>query len=282
MDLSTAVRPLTFGSRFTLLMDILCPTDFTGAADSALARATHIALRSKASITLMHVMHKNELSKGGLPEASARMEEAARKAMADVKVTEVFREGDPLKQIVAEASKGHALMIAGTHGVHGLRQSLLGADMLKLVRHVKIPTLVVQEKTSRRDGMERIVLPVAGHDDITSLLDAVCYLAKLHGSEVHVYQLMRPGESPSDRLLDNKRKMLQRLSTEGIAHSEVNEPSVVFSVGFAEQTIRYAEGIGAEAIAIMAKASDDYRWIADAEKERLLANAPGIPVLCAV
>jgi hypothetical protein len=56
----------------------------------------------------------------------------------------------------------------------------------------------------------------------------------------------------------------------------------VFSMGFAEQTIRYAQEIGAGCIAIMAKASAEYSYIADAEKERMLANEARVPVLCAV
>ncbi len=92
---------------------------------------------------------------------------------------------------------------------------------------------------------------------------------------------MRPGEQPSDQLLKNKVLMLDRLEKEGIQRVESNVPSTVFSMGFAEQTLRFAQEIGAGCIAIMARASDDYRWIADAEKERLLVNAHSIPVLCA-
>jgi hypothetical protein len=61
---------------------------------------------------------------------------------------------------------------------------------------------------------------------------------------------------------------------------EVQEPSTHFSIGFAEPTIRYAERIGAGCIAMMSHASNDHRYIADAEKERLLTNDAGIPVLC--
>ncbi|HNR56109.1 MAG TPA: hypothetical protein PKJ19_13145, partial [Flavobacteriales bacterium] len=59
------------------------------------------------------------------------------------------------------------------------------------------------------------------------------------------------------------------------------EPSTSFSIGFAQATIDYAEKVGAGALAIMAHASDEYRYIADAEKERMLTNTPRIPVLCA-
>ncbi len=262
--------------------DILCPTDFTGAAARAQHYAISIAARAGSSITLLHVLDKHHNQSQALANASAQMGSAADQLLQQVKVTEVFREGDPLKQIIAESRKDHALMVVGTHGPKGLRQSLLGADILKLVRHVTVPSLVVQAESPEEIRIERIVLPVAGHEDITQLLDAVCMLARTFNSEVHVFQVMRPGEQPSDQLLKNKLLMLQRLEKEGIKHVEANVPSTVFSLGFAEQTIRFAQEIGAGCIAIMAKASAEYTYIADAEKERLLMNAPCIPVLCAM
>jgi hypothetical protein len=121
---------------------------------------------------------------------------------------------------------------------------------------------------------------VAAHSDIGRLLDVVVALATVFAADVHVYQLVRPGESPSDELLANKLRMLERLQKENLRYEEVNEPSTTFSIGFAEATIKYAERVGAGAIAIMSHASEEYRYIADAEKERILTNAPRIPVLC--
>lgn len=261
--------------------DILCPTDFTAAASSAQRYATVIAAKTGASITLLHVLDKHHHESAALADASSRMGTAAEALPNTVKVNEVFREGDPLKQIIAETQQGHGLMVVGTHGPKGLRQSLLGADILKLVRQVKVPSLVVQAESPTIPVMDRILLPVAGHDDIHVLLDAVCSLARAFGSVVHVFQVMRPGEQPSDQLLKNKVLMLDRLEKDGIQRIESNVPSTVFSMGFAEQTLRFAQEIGAGCIAIMARASDDYRWIADAEKERLLVNDHSIPVLCA-
>lgn len=264
------------------MSDILCPTDFTPAAAAAQRYATAIAARTGAAITLLHVLDHQHQQTQALADASAKMGHAADTLPQGVRVNEVFREGDPLKQIIAEGRKDHTLMVVGTHGPKGLRQSLLGADILKLVRHVGIPSLVVQAESPAQVSLERILLPVAGHEDIHRLLDAVCLLARQFGSEVQVYQVMRPGEEPSDQLLKNKLLMMQRLEKEGVACREVNAPSTVFSMGFAEQTIQYAREIGAGAIAVMAIASDDYRYIADAEKERLLVNEGRIPVLCAV
>ena len=153
--------------------DILCPTDFTPAAASAQRYATAIAAASEASVTLLHVLDKHHHQSHALANASALMGTAADKLLRSVKVNEVFREGDPLKQIIAESGKNHALMVVGTHGPKGLRQSLLGADILKLVRHVSVPSLVVQAESPAEPRMDRILLPVAGHTDISGLLNAV-------------------------------------------------------------------------------------------------------------
>jgi len=270
----------TFGSILRTMNDILCPTDFSPASETALHYAAAISNKLGASITLLHVAQDKEAAGVALHKTSTLMGDQA--VGAGRRVNEVLVSGDPLKQIAVESGQGHALMVVATHGPRGLRQSLLGADILKLVRRSAIPALVVQAHSPQAVNMKRIVMPVAAHADIDKLLNAVCLLARTCGATVEVYQVMRPGDQPSDQLLKNKVHMLHRLAEEGVAHQDVNEPSTVFSAGFAEQTIRHAHAAGADCIAIMAQASDDHRWIADAEKERLLNNEHGIPVLCGV
>lgn len=257
-------------------MNILCPTDHTLATDVALVYAGHIASKGAGKVTLFHVLNRNDAN------AKAHAQTLEQLTAMGAHVVEVERKGDPQQEIIAEAGKGYALMVAGTHGVQTLKEELLGSNMLKLVRHVHIPTLVVQRHSSRTVDLGRILMPVAGHEDITPLLDAVCMLAKQQGSEVIIYQQLTEGDATSNSLLINKVKMLDRLKKEGIAPSEVNEPVGNFYKGFAERTLRYARDNSVNCIAIMAKASNDLRKIADEDKQELLTNKTGIPVLCAV
>ena len=264
------------------MMKILCPTDLTLATDIALSHAGNIAQRGKGEVTLFHVLTKEEIKNKDIGNPGPHAKTLDQLSKQGIKVNRVDREGSPLKEIVTEAKNGHALMVAGTHGVQGLRQEWLGSDMLKLVRGVPIPTLVVQMYTARTEKMGRILMPVAGHADITPLLDAVCLLAKMDGAEVDVYQQLQEGSTTSNTLLANKRKMLDRLAKEGIKHQEVHEPVEKFYEGFAVRTIRYAHKVGASCIAIMARSSGEHTKIADKEKQELLVNAKGIPILCAV
>lgn len=263
------------------MKDILCASDLTPASDIALQYSLHIADRAASQVTLLHVVD-NGGSQGEKGQAMmSRLVEQVERVNGTERVRKLLLEGNFMERIAEESGRDHALVVLGTHGPRGLRQTLFGADILKLVRKLHSSALVVQENTSSENAFDRIVLPVAAHDDIDRLMDVVCTLARLHASEVHVYQLLRPNEQPSDHLLKNKVRMLARLESEQVRHLEVNEPSTVFSVSFAEPTIRYAERIKAGCIAIMSHASDDHRYIADAEKERMMTNGPGIPILCA-
>lgn len=264
------------------MMNLLCPTDLTLAADIALAYAGKIAQRTSGKVTLFHALAKKD-AQGSLPDLN-KAHAANLKQLADtgVAVDQVVREGAYMKEIMAESAKGHGMMVAGTHGVRGLRQELMGSDMLKLARGSSVPSLIVQVYSPREARMDRILMPVAAHDDITPLLDAVCKLAKACGSHVDVYQQLVEGQTTSNQLLRNKVKMMERLAKEGIKHAEINEPVEKFYEGFVLRTIRYARNNAVDCIAIMAHASGEHKKIADKEKQEMITNAVGIPVLCAV
>ncbi len=260
--------------------NVLCPSDLSETSMVGVAYAEHLAQRFGGAVTLLHVMDRHERRDDGGALVKEELEEQ-RSSISKVAATAHVRPGEFMEGIAEESRNGHVLMVCATHGIRGLRQSLFGPDIIKLVRKVDIPSLVVHKNSPANNGFGTIVLPVAGHPDISRLLDAVCLLAGKFGSTVHIYQLERPGEKASPELERNKRLMMERLRTEGIAHQVVEEPSQGFSVGFSQPTIAYAQKSGAGCIAIMANASEEYRYIADAEKERLLTNEPGIPVLCA-
>lgn len=262
------------------MLEILCTTDLTKASETAVLHALAIGDRLGARVSLLHVVGKG----GGEAEAKEKAKAAIERAMevaGGAQPRILLPSGDFMEEIVAESARGYALLVVGTHGPHGLRQSLFGAHILKLVRRSAVPCYVVQAETRVDRELSRIVMPVAGHKDIGRLIGTVAMLAKAMAAEVHVFQLVRPGEQPSDELLNNKLLMLDRMKEEGVRCVEANEPSTSFSVGFAKATVEYAQRVDAGAIAIMSHASDEYRYIADAEKERILANEARIPVICA-
>ncbi len=172
--------------------DILCASDLTAAGTTALYYASRMSERMNSKVALFHVLEDDE--KAARDQAKFKLQEQAT-AVGGRNIEILFGKGDPLDGIVEECGRGHGMLVLGTHGLKGLRQKLFGADILKLIRKVGIPSLVVQEASPKQDELGPIVLPVAAHEDIHRLLDAVIEIARAYTTEVLVYQLMRPGEA---------------------------------------------------------------------------------------
>jgi len=70
-------------------------------------------------------------------------------------------------------------------------------------------------------------------------------------------------------------------SAQGVRFEEVTEVPTGFSVGYAKFILDHATNSGSDAICIMAKVSDDNGYIGNTDKENIILNPLGIPVLCA-
>jgi nucleotide-binding universal stress UspA family protein len=260
--------------------NILVPVDFTELSGKVIEQAAFIAVKSGSALVLLHIADK-------AAEIPAFSEELSKKASEislkyGLNCRSIVREGSIFREIQAEADENdYLLIVIGTHGVHGLKQKLMGPDILKIITKLPVPAMVVQSTSPRRIGFDRIILPVASHLAYENILQAVMIIGKLFDSEVHIYSIERPGFESPEQLKKNLEKTKLIFSENGIRHIRINEKQTVLSVGFARQTVQYAQKAGADMIAMMANSSEEYHYFAQQDKENLLTNETGIPVLCA-
>jgi hypothetical protein len=172
------------------------------------------------------------------------------------------------------------LMVIGTHGVHGIKQHLMGADILKLVSRIHIPVLVVQKDSPLIENFRTMVMPVSSHMDFHKELDSVLFFTSLYGTEVHLYSIYKPGYEWPEQTLKNIEDAKATFESNGVHMIRVKEEQKVFSQGYAKQTLLYAGSAGADLISVMSTPSDDYYYFAAADKEALLFNDIHLPVLC--
>jgi hypothetical protein len=238
--------------------------------------ATDWALR----VSLLHVLGRGERDADAREKAKMAIEGNLDLA-GGAKARILLPEGDFMEEIAAESARGYQLLVMGTHGPHGLRQSLFGAHILKLVRRAVVPSFVVQAESPVDQELSRIVMPVAGHKDIGRLLSNGGAAGQGLGRRGACVPIGAPRRAAQRRTAGQQAAHARCAARERDRTVEANEPSTSFSVGFAKATVEYAQRVGAGAIAIMAHASEEYRYIADAEKERILANEARIPVICA-
>lgn len=135
---------------------ILAPTDFSAAAERALAMALELAGVFDARVTLLHVWSMPYTAYAeGLTWPLDEMERAARSALdrtlanareVHPKVEALLREDGDWAQILEVANERDVdLIVMGTHGRRGLPHFVLGSVAEKVVRLSPVPVLTVKD-----------------------------------------------------------------------------------------------------------------------------------------
>lgn len=173
------------------------------------------------------------------------------------------------------------LVITGTHGIKGLKQTLFGAHILKLAQEVSVPMLVVQDNSViKQNGIRRILFSMGPHEDFESTIDYVASLAKDLSSEVVIYTIIKSAQDLSDALVHNNNYAKRVFEAVGVPFEHVVEESQDFSLGFSRQTIHYMEKNPFDMVVMPADASEMYRAFSKTDKENLILNTLAVPVLC--
>ena len=266
---------------------ILVPTDFTKTADHALAHAANIAKKSGDRICLLHIhnSHSEKLLKdaghGGV-SLEEYMKSVASQVEKDWGVNCVVKieEGSITTDINRVALDPEMkMMVIATHGTKGLWQNLFGSDMLKIASKAPIPVLIVPDGFEPRPTYERIVFPFGSHDKYQNKVDAVGFLAGLFGCEVEIYSADKAGTQLSKKTIENVEEAESKFDEKGVKYKVVHEESEGFSIGYAKQTLKHAESVKADIVAVMSVASTEHEHISDSDKERLINNQSGIGIL---
>jgi nucleotide-binding universal stress UspA family protein len=260
---------------------ILVATDLTEAGSKAVLQAMHIAHRVSAGVTLLHV--HDDL---GIPEAiianSLRQEAERIHLVSGIRCEIMILQGNPFEEICRTSSSGeYSMMVIATHAIHGVRQMLMGSDILRLVMKVHIPVLVVQKKSALIREFRKIILPVASHASFYAIIDAVMFLALAYHAVVILYYIYKPGFEVPAQLFRNIEDATRIFEENGVEMVCIKEDQKEYSPFYARQTLLHAHVSKADCIGVMSVPSKEYFYFAQSDKETLLLNEFHIPVLCA-
>lgn len=257
---------------------ILVPVDFTDASPAAIHFANSIAMQSNMTITLLHITNKKLIV-----DSNKKMNELVNeaKSVSDIQYEFILKDGDVLKEIADTAnSEAFSLMVVGSHGIKGIREKVFGADILKLLKSIAIPVLTIQKNYQIPEyGFKTILFPVSSHKTFIHKVNATIDVARLFGSEVHIYSVTKPGTDLSEEVLNNVRKTKNEFEKKRIPFVRVKDSQDSFSVGYAKQIMDYAERENIDLIAFMSNPTKENYYFADADKEFILTNSASIPVL---
>lgn len=254
--------------------------DFTSISAKALEFAVSLATRAKASLVLVHVA---EAEDEDIDAVKLRLKALHASIPQSVQVTDLVQSGaflTVIKSLIAELNPD--LVVVPTHGKVGLRQNLFGSNILKLLKSLSIPALVVQEESVlKEDSFRSILFPVGPHRHFDVKFRQTATFAKAFGSTVIIYTVRNDIRGISDELLANIKDARAYFDAEGVPYEEVAEEPKGFSVGYAKHILNYANTHNIGMLAIMSLVTDDKGYIDNTEKENLILNKMALPVFSA-
>ncbi len=223
--------------------------DFSSGSAYAVDLAINIANRTKSDIRLVYVKEKKE------DETPIRAEIEQRNAgvahlLEGIRLEYVIREGNPAEQLAAQAKEDNALLVVvGTHGMSGMKRSMLGRNSYRTIELSPSPVLIIREDFNFNKALENIVVPIDSSDDTRQKVAEAAMFARTFGSKIHLLGLYTSSIEDIRRTVNNYVKMVERhLESQNIdfetKYLEVEKNVTV-------TTLEYAESVHADMIAIM-------------------------------
>lgn len=253
--------------------------DLTEGSRTALRQGKILAEKNNASIVVIHIakddvpdeIHHNILDGFARPVVGQHTE-----------LKFHIGRGDFMSEIPnCIINSGADMVVLCTHGIKGIAQNLFGAHVLKLVQHIQIPCLVVQEGSFVADeGMKKLLLPASPFDDFEIKMKTCAAIAKGFGAEVVYYEIDKYLGDTEDAIAKNGAMARDYMLGQGIPFRAVLEENKDRSLGHAQQTINYAHDNNINLICLTSHTHQDHMAMGKADKEKFLTNDKSIPVLC--
>lgn len=249
------------------MKSILVPTDFSKEAQVAIDVAVDIAKKSKAEVTLLHVVEEasgssfnitGEVSAGNqnweekifnlrlIERAKKQIEKATDEIKArGAKVRHELRVGTPfhgMRTIITE--KNVDLVVMGTAGRSKVAGMIIGSNTEKVVRHAQCPVLTVHKKPATTD-FKNIVYATSMNREEEVFAKVVRRTQALYDATVHLVRINTPANFQRDAVVkkymhDFAKKVQLKNYTINVFNDLSEEEGVVY----------FADSINADLIAM--------------------------------
>lgn len=253
--------------------------DFTGVAQLALEHTAVIARQSLSQVTLLHIAPRGNESRD--KEIREEIRTFAEHLENDgIPFSIQIDYGDFFDIIGASVHKQKAdLLIVGTHGIKGIKQNFVGSNILRLIRKIDIPALIVQgHSLTPIEGYLKILVPLLGKTENEQLVDPVAMFAKVFNSEVH-FLTYYTDENQSEAQ-SRTNQLAEAFKNKGINTLADLEKTSVYANNYSRSIVEFSDIEEAELIALIINMQGYENYFSEDDQENILLNRLGKPVLC--
>jgi nucleotide-binding universal stress UspA family protein len=245
---------------------ILFPTGFADLSKKARANVIAMAEKMDAEIIAMHSIQSPNLIERWFSsydreedrdKVNKQLKQFAAGLAAETSapVSSHLGMGAPDDAIVEAAkSLGVDMVIFGTQGGEGLRDTLLGSPVNHVIRNSPCPVLTIRE-VPHHTGFRRILVHLETLKETPELVGHAIEMAHLFEAELHFLALMT-GDSEHNIQLDNRvRNAVKVARTRGVKVAELHlEP---LSNDVEDEIEDYAKRIKADLICVLTQSDDE-------------------------
>lgn len=186
--------------------NILIPTDFSSAAENAVAHGLALASKSKANVLFLHAYHfpilrgvngeniylDENSNQEALKAAKERLLETQKKAVVlhpDLHIEYTNEQGFLSDVITSVCNQHHIdLIVMGTKGASGLDEYLIGSNTAIVLDSVSCPVLVVPKNASFKPYKKILFATDFQFDDLEALFKLIP-IATLFGASLEVVHI---------------------------------------------------------------------------------------------
>jgi nucleotide-binding universal stress UspA family protein len=201
---------------------ILVPTDFSPNAERAIDYAVQIAKAGKATVVLVHACDQldNMPLSAGFPIADYNKRiadeafdnlELVQKSIQDtegIKVEIELLSGTVVDTVaVAVNDYGADLVVMGTMGITGIRNTLFGTNTSAVIGHSAVPVLAIPLEYEWSTP-SKFLLTINNFEEVTDVINPVFELASVFNASVKVIVFTDEDEASANEFLADERAIM--------------------------------------------------------------------------
>lgn len=271
---------------------ILIPVDFSVAGQCAVEYGAFLANVFRADVLLLHILeginsYPRNWFEGGADASPKELLETRVTAklaeLADsitkqygIYVQNVIKTGKPAARIAeAVVERDLDLIVMGTHGLSGFEELFMGSTAHKVVNMSPCPVITIPEgfKTS---GFKTIVLPVDDTMHSRQKVSNVLPIAAKCNAVVHLLGLVNSNDKSDLNKFNIKLGTVEEaVKKAGLACIK----KVVKGTNIAIETMKYAQEVNAEMLAIMTDHESNMTGMFMGAFARQIVNHSKVPVM---
>lgn len=268
------------------MQNILVPTDFSDCALNAAKAAISIAAKLKANIHFLHILPDPEgpihpihpdiahLPSSGKGYAQNQLNQLVAKAIHEglqaFPLLVLDKGNEKIEHYIQPLNID--LIVMGSHGATGIRELVIGSNTQRVVRHARVPVLVIKHAIASPISFKNIIFSSTFQEDVTAAFDVVIGFARLWKSTVHIFFLNFKDKMTDQKTID---KIVENLTK---PYPEIQFTSNSAETNDEEFAIRQlAEQIDADMITLTTQ--DKTGFLLPHKVAEDLVNHEEIPVL---